>query len=160
MALYSSHAIWGTLIAAHRGGRHLIWPWNMQTVLLHFIRMWFKHRILWINVIHILLFSYLVWAKLIHDNTHPTTTQHEPHVTCDVMYLPAVATHLRGTPVTNYRQLTSNISLIISQNWNISCLVLQLPLPNPVVVRAAPTADAPTTSVWSTISLSTKCGLY
>ena len=54
-----------------------------------------------------------------------------------------------------------------SQNLNVSCVVLQLSLPNPLnpgvkyedVVGAAPTGDAPTTSEWSTILLHTKVWL-
>ena len=67
-----------------------------------------------------------------------------------------------------YRQL-SNISRTQSPNINVSRLVLQLSLPNPLkpgcwvenedVVGAAPTGDAPTTSEWSTIVLPTKACL-
>ena len=58
-----------------------------------------------------------------------------------------------------YRQV-SKISHAKSQNLNVSHLILQLSLPNPLkpcvvenedVVGAAPTGDAPTTSEWSTI---------
>ena len=56
----------------------------------------------------------------------------------------------------NYREI-SNISRTKSQNINVSHLVLQLSLPNPMkpgvrnedVVGTAPTGDAPTTSEWS-----------
>ena len=61
----------------------------------------------------------------------------------------------------HYRK-TSSISRTISPNVNVSCLVLQLSLPNSLkpgvklrtnedVVGAAPTGDAPTTSELSTI---------
>ena len=61
-----------------------------------------------------------------------------------------------------YRQI-SNIRRTKSQTLNVSQLVLQLSLPNPLksgyqdenedVVGAAPAGDAPTTSEWSTILL-------
>ena len=64
---------------------------------------------------------------------------------------------------------TSNIRHIKSPNFNVSRLVLQLSLPNPMkprcqvenedVVGAAPTGDAPTISEWSTILLPTKVRL-
>ena len=64
-----------------------------------------------------------------------------------------------------YRQF-SNIRRTQSQNINVSRLVLQLSLPNPLkpsenehVVGAAPTGDAPSTSEWSTRLLPTKVGL-
>ena len=67
-----------------------------------------------------------------------------------------------------YRQ-TSYIRHTKFQNLNVSRLVLQVSLLNPLklgvkvenedVVGAAPTGDAPTTSVWSTISLSTEVRL-
>ena len=50
---------------------------------------------------------------------------------------------------------TSNVSDTNSQNLNVSCLVMQLKLLNPL----KPTGDAPTTSEWSTISLPTKACL-
>ena len=68
----------------------------------------------------------------------------------------------------NYRKI-SNIRHTKSPNLNVSCLVLQLSLHNPMkpgvklilkdVVGAAPTGDAPTTSEWSTILLPTKVRL-
>ena len=65
-----------------------------------------------------------------------------------------------------YRE-TFNIRDTKSQNVNVSRLVLQLSLPNPLkpevenedVVGAAPTGDAPTTSEWSKIVLPTKVRL-
>ena len=62
---------------------------------------------------------------------------------------------------------TSCISRTKSQNLNVSRLVLQSSLPNPLkpgvkyedVVGAAPTGDAPTTSEWSTILLHYKVRL-
>ena len=64
-----------------------------------------------------------------------------------------------------YRQI-SNISRTKSQYLNVSRLVLQLSSPNPLkpgarvenedAVGVAPTGDAPTTSEWSTILLTTK----
>ena len=64
-----------------------------------------------------------------------------------------------------YRQ-TYNISRTKFQKLNVSRLVLQLALLDPLmpgfvvenedVVEAAPTGDAPTTSEWSTILLPTK----
>ena len=66
----------------------------------------------------------------------------------------------------HYRK-TSSINRTKSQNLNVSSLVLQLPLLNPLkpgvenedVVGAAPTGDAPTTSELSTILLPTKVRL-
>ena len=64
----------------------------------------------------------------------------------------------------HYRK-TSSICRTKSQNLTVSCVVLQLSLPNPLkrgvedVVGAAPTGDAPTTSEWSTILLHTKVRL-
>ena len=68
-----------------------------------------------------------------------------------------------------YHQV-SNIRCTKSQNLNVSRLVLQLLLLNPLepgvkqenedVVGAAPTGDASTTSEWSTILLLQRCGLY
>ena len=62
-----------------------------------------------------------------------------------------------------------NIRCTKSQTLNVSHLILQLSLPNPMkpgvksknedVVGAAPTGDAPTTSEWSTILLLTKVQL-
>ena len=55
-----------------------------------------------------------------------------------------------------------------SQNLNVSCLVLQVSLPNPLkpyvenedVVWAAPTGDAPTTSEWSNNFIAFLGGAY
>ena len=66
-----------------------------------------------------------------------------------------------------YYQQISDISHTKSQNWNVSCLVLQLSLRNLLkpgvdnedVVGAAPTGDAPTTFEWSKILLPTKVHL-
>ena len=65
-------------------------------------------------------------------------------------------------PDENYRQI-SRVWYIKSQNLNVSRLILQLLLPNPLkacenedVVGAAPSGDAPATSEWSTILLPTK----
>ena len=66
-----------------------------------------------------------------------------------------------------YRQI-SNIRCAKSQNLTVSPLILQLSLYNALkpgrvenedVVAAAPTGDAPTTSEWSTILMSTKVQL-
>ena len=60
---------------------------------------------------------------------------------------------------------TSDISPTKSKDLNVSRLVLQMSLPNPLkpvnedVVGATPTGDAPTTSKWSTILLPTKVRL-
>ena len=64
---------------------------------------------------------------------------------------------------------TSNISYAKSQTLNVSRLVLQLSLSNPLksdiklrmkdVVRAAPTGTVPITSKWSTVLLPTKVQL-
>ena len=62
-----------------------------------------------------------------------------------------------------YRQI-SNISRTKSQNLNVSRIVLQLSLPNPLKpgVKSrmkVPTGDAPTTSEWSIRLLPTKMPL-
>ena len=83
---------------------------------------------------------------------------------CTSNYIHAVWTPCQ-TVGCNYRKI-SNIRRTISPNLNVSRLVLQLSLRNPVkpgvkvenedVVGAAPTGAAPTTSEWSTILVPTK----
>ena len=73
-----------------------------------------------------------------------------------------------STVVQDYRKV-SNIRRTKSKNWNDSHLVLKSSLPNPLkpgvksrmkdVVWAAPTADAPNTSEWSTLLLPIKVRL-
>ena len=68
-----------------------------------------------------------------------------------------------------YYRPISNIRHSKSQHLNVSHLVFQLPLPNPLmpgveienedVVGAAPTGDAPSTSEWSTILFPNKVHL-
>ena len=66
-----------------------------------------------------------------------------------------------------WRRKTPSISRTESPNLNVSCLVLQLSMLNPLkpgvenedVVGAAPTGDAPTISELSTILLSTEVRL-
>ena len=69
--------------------------------------------------------------------------------------------------VTNEYCKISNIRRTKSPNLNVSHLVLQLPLPNPMkpgvvnedVVGVAPPGNAPTTSEWSTILVPAKVRL-
>ena len=70
--------------------------------------------------------------------------------------------------IRDYYHQIYNITRTKSKNLNVSRLVLQSLLLNPLkpgvknedVIGAAPTADAPTTSGWSTILVPTKVSSY